>query len=406
MTTELSKYFESNESLTPWSVTKINAARCPYATELMLKGGKGYDFKGGQPRIGQENLYAGIAIHELLENWHKAHIFGEDFAHPGEVIMNQQIISPSDWMKLLEEFEKAKAAFEYDNDNNPKFPGGEVVGVEELIEVDRNGNIVPRGEGYLKGTLDLVQVGDNCVTITDYKRQWNVISQSAAEDNFQMLFYSYLASCKYPKASFVTCRLYFTRYKSFVEVTRSTDAVKSSLPGIIAITEGINSVLKKHKDSAKPIPGDQCDLCSFVNQCPIAEDVDGKVSSQEEATRLASLLQLREEQKRRLTDSLKSYASKHGEITVGDKKVGYVPQKKQAWEVFDVKELLRVMYDFNINIDELFSPDAKKVNKFYSSAQTLSDNGNDTYRLLLIRLEKCIREKRKTSFRTVKKSNA
>ena len=238
------------------------------------------------------------------------------------------------------------------------------------------------------------------VTITDYKRQWNVLSITDLENNFQMKFYAFLVSCMYPNAIEIITRLYFTRYGNFVEVRRTKEDAWSELPGFIAIAQGINSVLRSHAKDATPLPGEHCELCNYTLICPVIDEIDGVIKDFEEAIRAASLLSLRSKQKSDLDSSIRKFTSKHGPIDTGSKKVGYIPSKTISWEVFDPEMLVALMEKHSIDPISMLSPDSRKINKFMKSEGYKADKGDDEVYMDLVR---CVRKKQKTMFRSQKK---
>lgn len=401
----IKQYYQYKNDLTPWSITKITMAVCPFIVNKMIEEKRMYDFKGIKSKnIKHNNLYAGIAIHEMLENWHKAHLDLEDFASPGEIIASYNIIKSSDWLKLIKEFERAKMIFAYDNDNVPQFAGGKVLGAEEIIEVDKSGKVCTKGLGFLKGTLDLVQIEDDMLTITDYKRQYNVISATDLTDNFQMQLYAYLAACAHPEVNYIKTRMYFTRYGSFTEIIRSISEVKENHKGFNLIIEAMESKVKRYSKSdedPEAIPGEHCELCEYTSICPVIDEFDGVIKDEEDAKKAAALLKLRTVQRESLTDSLKKYTSVHGAIDSGKEKIGYLENKTRSWEVFDENKLLILMNNKDIRLTELFSPDSKKAGAFMNSVlYRIDTEGKNEDKELLSELKKCIREKRKTTFKS------
>jgi len=406
MTTPLRDYMEKHNGLCPWSWTKINMAKCPFQSNKMIERGYGKEFKTDLVR-GMEFLEAGIAIHELIESWQLYNLgLGDaELEEPG-IILSTKDIPVSEWLPLIKEYEKAQQFFNYLPDGEPGFSGGEVVGVEEIAQARHDGTSIdwvgndphkPYAGGYLKGTLDLLQKEGKHLLVTDYKRQWNVLSRSDVNSNMQMLLYSLLALYKYPDAETVGVRMYFTRFSYTQEIVRESSEVLKVRPVFDQIIAGLTHNLKKHWDDPIPTPGEQCGICRYLHSCPISENVElvPRIRSIEEAKKIASELALRKTRVKRSTDRLKDWTAENGPITTedGQMQYGYVSSASESWEVVDIDALMRVMLQEQINIKDILAPDTRKTNTFIKG---IRKKNPELFNKLV---GTCVRRKTSTSFR-------
>ena len=400
----LSEYIDKHGDLRPWSYTKLIIGKCPFAANELIKMGIGKEFKGDVIR-GQENLAAGIAIHEALENWHNANLmFDLENMPPIGTLLSKYPIDSSDWPKIISEYTKALDVFHY-QDGESQFSGGNVIGAEKIVQVDADGDVVPWPDniGYLKGTLDLLQLSEDgdTITITDYKRQHNILSPTKMAENFQLMLYSYLASRLFPQAGKIVCRLYFTRYGHMVEIERDTRDLKLVKETIDQVILGLRMLhASQPENSPQPIPGEQCDTCRFVLKCPLAQDDPDRVGvlkSFDDASRIATLVVLYESKLKAAKASLRTFTADNGEVTTSDGKItfGYRAQEKESWEARDIDGLVKTMLQEKIPVRHLLTADKRKLTKMIIQ----SEESNPT---LHSKLTACSNKVMRTSFRSRK----
>lgn len=401
--TNLRSYLDEHGGLLPWSYTKLNMAKCPYQSEKMIAAGFGSDFKGNII-CGMENLEAGIAIHELLEMWHLHFCIDGDLVEPGEILCTKSI-PIGEWLPLIEEYNRAKDFFAYKL-GVPQFSGGEVRGVEVVLALDKDGVQIPaniamrKPYAYIKGTLDLLQIEGGTATITDYKRQWNVLSRTDLNNNFQMMLYSYLVACAYPEVNQVAVRMYFTRHGYVQEIVREVPEIMKVKPVIDQLVHGLTANLKKYADDPIPSPGDHCNVCRFVRSCPISENIElvPRIKTQDEAKKVASELSLRKIRVKSSTDRLKDWTSEFGPVVSDDGKMvyGYTASSSDSWEITNMDELLRIMLREQISVGDILAPDSSKLKGFIKQIK------NNNPELFESMLKTCLKKKITTSFREVK----
>lgn len=349
----------AQERLAPWSYTKLMSASCPYFVNTMLENGRGYDFKGeSMSARGGENLSAGIAAHKMIENWMRFNMGLEPLRQPGEILSGMRV-NMEDWPLLIEQYHKAKEVFAFTN-GKPDFPGGEIIGVEEEVHVDYNWNFV-EGEGFTKATIDLIQWDEEeqALTITDHKRQWNVLSDTDLEKDFQFSLYASIALRKYPNAHKIIRRMYFIRhgfYKSVecfpVELRNVPETVRQQ---VLALT--LN--LYRNMQIAEPFTGEQCSICDIAMRCPAlsaAPKLNGTLRNREEAEAVAQNLILFKRAVSELEGQLKDWSSENGNVKTGVKKeFGYVPNKGDSWNCENPAGFLSAIRSMQANDPVLFN---------------------------------------------------
>lgn len=369
---ELVKLFEGigeddfrgmQEALAPWSYTKLSSAACPHYVGMMLKKGRGRDFKGSSlTNRGGENLAAGIAAHEMIENWIQFNLGKEPLRQPGQILQDLRI-SINDWPLLVQQYEKAKEIFKFDN-GVPQFAGGEIIGVEDEIHVDYDWNFFDHenqeGDGFFKGTIDLIQWDEEnkILTITDHKRQWNVLSDTDLENHFQFMTYASLALAKYPQAHKVVLRMYFIRHGFYKSVEKFPVELQHIGETIRQQTLAYALKLYYNQHQVDAVPGEHCDTCDLAMSCPAmgnAPAVNGTIRCAEEAEAVAAHLVLQKKVVSEYESQLKDWSAQNGNVKTGTKKqYGYVPNKKDSWKCVDAEGFLSMAKALQGNQPELF----------------------------------------------------
>lgn len=356
------------EVMAPWSYTKLSSAACPHYVSMMLRHGRGRDFKGSSlTNRGGENLAAGIAAHEMIENWILFNMGKEQLKQPGQILQNLRI-SINDWPLLIQQYERAKQIFKFDN-GVPQFAGGEIIGVEDEIHVDYDWNFFnhelgkeddENEDGFFKGTIDLIQWDEEekILTITDHKRQWNVLSDTDLENHFQFMTYASLALAKYPQAHKVVLRMYFIRHGFYKSVEKFPVELQHIGETIRQQTLAYALKLYYNQHQVNAVPGEQCDTCDLAMSCPAlgnGPEINGTIRSREEAEAVAAHLALYKKVVSEHESQLKDWSSVNGTVSSGAKKqYGYVPNKKDSWKCVDAENFLATAKALQGNQPELF----------------------------------------------------
>lgn len=405
----------------PLSTTKVKAGHCPRAVNLFFKNGRGYDFKDlKRQNRGAENLEEGIALHRLIDMWHNHNMHGEELQEPG-VILSEHSIRLSEWSRILGEYKNVQKVFSY-TDGKPNFGGGAVLGVENELHITHVGSPIDccdrdaiHADSFFKGTLDLMQYDEEegVLTLTDYKRQWNILSPTDAANSPQALMYSYAAMQHYPEAIRVVFRFFFTRSGVFRETQYTRSQLEHQLELLQQMEVAIVAKMKRYSEDAIPIAGEQCGLCPFSMTCPVMlEDVvtNGTVRNQNEAVALASKMHL---MKRKVSEStliLKEWSSDNGPISIGnDKAYGFTESKSESYEIngkvsaflervdslMDNEDFSRICWP-----DDLISVKSLALTKLVKKTKAMCEESGDW--TVFEALMKHVQPKKNTTFRNHK----
>lgn len=428
------------EMFRPLSYTKLGSGLCPAQAEYYVKEGVIYDFKAnaGDGR-GQEQLHEGIALHELMDNWHESRAGIAEHQRPG-AIFRKWNCRKLEITRMLEEIERFQGVFSYNEDGTPGFSGGAVVGTEVALHIDEFGNPVlaedaetreslnaallagnkHRPKSFFKATIDLMQWDEEegTITLTDYKRQHNILSNTDARTSFQAMAYALTAFCHYPQADRVVFRFYFTRYGSFTEVQFTPSEVKGMLATIkeleYMMVQNTLDYMSLQTEETKYVAGEQCQFCPLASKCPKMKSSDiverGMILNPAEASAAAAQLVLVNRLKSDLTDILKNWSKDHGAVEIDGikgKQYGYVPQKNPSWEcpkdrVGDFLALLEGQSEDEklqkiIWLKDLLKIDGRALAKLVSKAEKLARETGDWE--FHEKLTKTVIPKNKTTFR-------
>lgn len=319
----------------PYSNSKISKGHCPFAFK------KTYIEKAPRKRL--ENLEFGAAVHDIIKDILEIRLKGGSVSKSDvmDIIGHN---TPHSVSYRLEEIIGIIETFQKKFRMNMQH----VVGVEEKISIDRNGNETPWDIGYLRGIVDIIEINGNHATITDHKTQFNILSDRDMDSHGQLSFYSLLTKSFYPQVEKFTVRIYFARYgitkqstRTMEDIVRYADVVESQIKSIEEIEEWV------------PIPGSTCSICEHIHLCPLAQyDQSDKddllIVDDASAARAAKLLRVREVQVSRIKSALNAYSAKHGPIKVSDEwSYGHVPRSTMEWPVNQTLDVFRRHgYDF------------------------------------------------------------
>lgn len=311
----------------PYSNSKIAKGHCPFAFK------KTYIERATKRRL--ENLEFGAAVHDIIRDILECRLKGEPIDDVMGIISQN---TPHSVSHRLEEIVGIIKTFQERFRMNMQY----VVGVEEKVSIDRDGNECPWDIGYLRGIVDILEINGDHATITDHKTQFNILSDGDMDNHEQLSFYCLLIKSFYPQVEKFTVRIYFARYgvtkqstRTMEDVVRYADVVESRIQSIERIEEWV------------PIPGPTCTICEHIHLCPLAqydkEDRDDLlIVDSASASRAAKLLRVREVQVQRIKEALRSYSAKHGAIKVSDGwSYGYVPRQSVQWPVAQTAEVFK-----------------------------------------------------------------
>jgi len=219
-------------------------------------------------------------------------------------------------------------------------------GIEKRIEIvvpypDGSGGVVQRTLTTKPDLLLITAHGEHAIVV-DWKDTWGIPGEKQAdyaedtiseEGYFQQRFHALVVFRRYPRVKHVTLREFYPRYASGTATDRKGKPInpvreatidRAALPDI----EAEMSALVERFDRAyetgvfRPAPGSHCSYCSRPEACtifPSARGV-GRISSPEEAERLAGRLNVLKALQKQTTGALRSWSKAHGDVAVKDAK--------------------------------------------------------------------------------------
>ena len=219
---------------------------------------------------------------------------------------------------------------------NFKVDLGSIVGVEEEVALDENGNPVPWSEAAYGGYLDLCQIWGNTGRVTDYKCQWNILTRDELDRHFQLTFYLMLLRKLYPYLRKFEAAIYYARHGFMAVTERTPEQLDACEQEVLVRLEAI-----KHWKNFDPVPGAHCTVCDGRFDCPKGQDltpVPGAVITSEQASSVAGRIRVMELVVKELKKQLKEYCKQNGEAVASPTwHFGFVPQKKVDYppQLFD-----------------------------------------------------------------------
>jgi len=346
--TAVSEFLEKYKDFTPWSTTKIAATQCPYYTNKVTSLGHGDTFKDLDVVnvFANEYLEGGLTVHDMMENWNRHHVYGDRLKTAGEMLASKKL-STDEMLLCSRQYKKTKNHFQYNEDGTPKFDGGKVLLIEEYVGLDKDGNPTTNpDEVFFGGTMDLVQgEQDGEILITDYKRQFNILSETDIAKKFQTKVYLCILARMF-NATKVTFRMYFLRWNTWRDV--SVSGIEAALwwDEICDVAEARQSLIETWKDNPIAIPGDFCSLCFFANECPalsLDSSETGVIRNSVDASIAAGLLLIG---KKRVSEGerlLKAWCSNNGNVQIGDSYFGYHVSENPSWNVTNHEEFDKIV---------------------------------------------------------------
>jgi hypothetical protein len=308
----------------PYSHSRIQTGHCPFAFDKR--------YRKHERGVSRGNAGFGKVIHLIVADVIKAQVRQD--AYDVSELMNKHITH--DLLPRIREMQDILHIFSH----RFEFNRHRVVGVEENIAIDFEGNEAKWEDSYLRGVLDIIEIEGNHVTITDHKTQYNILSKEQMDTNSQLTMYCYLAKCLYPQLEKFTVKIYFARYGAYRTSQRTLEDLDKFRQEVDITINQIEAI-----EEWVPIAGANCAFCEFIHSCPLAQyDPKGmdppEVLTDEQAVKEARLIRVREEQVKRAKERLKAYCSANGDVQVsGDYAFGFVANSTVNWSPKTVKEV-------------------------------------------------------------------
>ena len=340
----------------PYSHSRIEKASCPFSFKnKYVDRVKGRDHESSQ---------FGKSFHDIVADVIRAQVSEKSYELFGQegLIRRHMPLSIGHMMQsMVEIFETFRKRFYINRET--------IVGVEESLAIDEFGNEARWDDAWLRGIVDVIEIDGDTLTITDHKTQWNILNDEDMRKNEQLTMYCYLAHKHYPQLTKFRVQIYFARYGTY----RRSERTMEDLEKFEAITRERISQVEAIEEFV-PIPGRWCMYCECMNDCPLAKyepksTTIPEVITADQVVEMARLLNVREEQIKRLRAALQMYCSEHGSIEYSDKqRYGYVPTESETW---NPAELKKVLDEHGQDITEHVNISVRSVRKLINQAQRL-----------------------------------
>lgn len=215
----------------------------------------------------------------------------------------------------------------------------DIVGVEEEVALDENGEPTSWDNAAYGGYLDLVQISGRRGRVSDHKCQYNIFSKDELERHFQTTFYLMLLRKLYPFLREFELEIYYARHGFSVVTARTPEQLDACEQEVMVRVEAI-----RRWKNFDPVPGQHCTICDGRFECPKGQDlapVPGAVITPEQATSVAGRIRVMELVLKELKKKLREYCKEHGEAVASPSwKFGFVPRKKVEFQAPRVAAVL------------------------------------------------------------------
>ncbi|HLC79830.1 MAG TPA: PD-(D/E)XK nuclease family protein [archaeon] len=251
------------------------------------------------------------SLHELLAYYEK--IWNEDWND--EIAINKEGLTKEHYFELGK-----KCVTNFYEKNHP-FEKGKVLGIEQKITLDLNGD----GKHKLTGYIDLfMEAGKNHFQIHDYKTYGKLPEQSKIEKDEQLAIYQMWVEKEFPEAKKVDLIWHYVVFQREGISHRNKAELEKIKKRLIGLINKIEST-EHYQTNSGPL----CSYCSYKPICPAwahgqeLKKLEPKQYSQEEGVKLADAYAKVYQEKKALMekienemDSLKAqifdYAKQHG----------------------------------------------------------------------------------------------
>ena len=235
-----------------------------------------------------------------------------------------------------------------------------LVGFEEKFAINEKHDECDWDTASYRGIVDVIHRDGKMAIVTDYKSQPNVLSQTALDEHDQGSFYAWMVNKFYPQFDEFVFRINYLRYGFTAETYRSMDQIKAFERKMLMQIDKIRDI-----KSWDPIPGEHCNLCDFIDRCPVAQDAGDlppAIITADQALRIGSQLRVKEEWTKKAKAMLKTYVDGSDNVTLGSGGYvyGYRASEKVTWKV----DLLKaVLLEAGIPLEEVVTVNANKMKK-------------------------------------------
>jgi putative RecB family exonuclease len=235
-------------------------------------------------------------------------------------------------------------------------------GYEERVALDEQYQECSWDEAAYRGILDLIDIERAHCTVTDYKSQPLIMSQTELDEHEQMTMYCWLASKLYDFIDRFTVRIWYLRYGFYAETSRTLEDIEM-FEHALKIKE---SKILEIADW-DPVPGKHCQYCEYIHLCPLSQR-DGlgttPIITQEQAVEAAQRITVMDAYLKELKSKLKLYINHNDDVRVGNDWIyGFRHLEATFWDSVDVE---RILADFQIEghaLSEVTNIDKRKMGK-------------------------------------------
>jgi len=246
-----------------------------------------------------------------------------------------------------------------------------MVGHEERMAIDLLYHEVDWSEADFRGIVDVIDIKGAHCTITDYKSQPHILSQTDLDAHYQLTFYAWLVSKFYPFVKTFEVRIWYLRYGFYAKTPRTKEQLKGFEDGLLLKVDKVMSI----KDW-NPIPGAYCKWCDHAGRCPVGKpDENGCFSplpqaiiNEEQAKHYGSELRVIERRRGDLSKALKEYIKGHEEpVKISDSFAFGYRQKTSVF--YPPAKVLAVMKEHGVDAAGYVTFSTATMKKLLKSAK-------------------------------------
>lgn len=314
---------------TPYSYSRLSAyANCPrfYKARYIEK----------RPEAPSEALERGKAVHEAIAEYTK-------------YCLHNGLQTDLEFLREYPGTDEVRGILETFADTHMIEPGD--YKFEEMWKIEMD----PHPWTWW-GVIDNLKDEGERLSITDFKTDHMLRSQTEINKDSQLKDYAWMAAMKYPQAQEFICAIDFVRHGVTRETVYTRDDIEAIEKQIISQIQEIEA-----DREYKAVPGSGCSWCSYTSDCPavLAGNVD-LVSCDDEAGQAAAQLIALKARVKALEDLLKPWTSTNGAIEVNGMEVGFFKSESFGYN-FD--EILTFAADNGIALCDVFQPSTTGLKK-------------------------------------------
>ncbi len=215
-------------------------------------------------------------------------------------------------------------------------------------------------DAFLRGKIDYFYIIDDTAVIIDWKTDQHL--PQSDESEMQTRFYALLLEPTLPpEVEKFVVELNYLRFSKVKKTVLTREALNEVKEWILQKVEQVEK-----EEKFDPTPGDWCEVCGYVSQCPYARvcltlsetklsQIPEKVSSIDEAVELAGVLKMIDLIREKLKNLLKEWVAEHGPIQLSGEVLGFHQTETVKWETPEQKAALAALLVRNgVNKEEIW----------------------------------------------------